>query len=282
MMEESTFFSICGAPKAGTTSLHKYLGSHPQICMSDPKETNFFQHNYDRGWAWFESCFNPHREVQAFGEASPGNMIHPKAAHRIAQHRPDACLIFVLRNPIERAYSQHLYSVMRGTTIPKSFSALIRDPEDEWGRRMLELGLYHEQLVRFEEHFSRDQLWVGLFRELKNDNQAFVRRILDFLDVDPTEPLDTSDQYNTTRYPHNPRLLQAAYKLWDPIKARLPEAIVQQLEGVRSSVRDVLFQSGTQEKPSMAPEDRAYLREYYQEPNRRLEGWLGRNLSHWT
>jgi len=164
MSPDDLFFSICGAPKAGTTSLHQYLGAHPKICMSDPKETDFFQHHYDRGWEWFESCFSSSEGECVFGESSPGNMIHPNAARRIAEHRPDARLIFILRDPVERAYSQHLYSVMLGTKASStSFSELIRRERSEWGRRVLELGQYYNQLLRFEKHFPRDQLWVGLF-----------------------------------------------------------------------------------------------------------------------
>ncbi len=283
MTNEDTFFSICGAPKAGTTSLHQYLGEHPRICMSDPKETDFFQHHYDRGWKWFESCFAPVGEEDVFGEASPGNMIHPEAARRIAEHRPDAKLIFILRDPVERAYSQHLYSVMRGTDASSiSFSELIQDQNSEWGRRVLELGLYYDQLRRFERHFSRDQLWIGLFQDFRKNNKAFVRDIFDFLGVDPSARVEPEEKHNTTRYPRSKVMLRLARKLWEPVKSSLPERMVERLYGVRSSVRDLLFQPGMQEKPPMKPEDRAYLREYYAEPNSRLEEWLGCDLSHWT
>lgn len=279
---DTTFFSICGAPKAGTTSLHHYLDAHPQICMSDPKETDFFQHHYDRGLEYLEGCFRHCPDAQVYGEASPGNMIHPKAAERIVTHFPDARLVFVLRNPVERAYSQYLYGVMRGTDSPqRTFSKLIRD-RDDWGQRVLELGMYHEQLSRFEQHFSRDRMLVGLFSDFKEDNEAFLRRVLRFLGVDDSMPVDTEERRNTTRYPRSKTLLRAAYAVWEPVKAVLPEAALDQMFGIRGRVRDMLFQSGTQEKPPMKPADRAYLRDYYAEPNRRLEEWLGRDLSHWT
>jgi hypothetical protein len=282
-MSSGSFFSICGAPKTGTTSLHHYLGSHPEICVSKPKETDFFQHRYDRDLEYFESCFEHCQNTLAWGETSPGNMIHPKAPERMAAHFPDARPIFVLRNPIERAYSQYLYGVMRGADTPRiSFSELIRDQDDEWGRRVLELGLYHEQLARFERHFPRDQMFVGLFQTFQEDNEAFFSRILDFLGVDSSVDLQTSEQHNSTRYPRSRKALRVAYTLWEPIKSALPDRALEKMHGIRSSVRDLLFQSGAQEKPPMKPKDRAYLREYYAGPNRRLEEWLGRDLSHWT
>jgi len=280
---DGSFFSICGAPKAGTTSLHHYLDAHPQICMSDPKETNFFQHNYDKGWDYFEGCFEPSPKTRVSGETSPGNMIHPKAPRRIARHFPDARLFFVLRNPIERAYSQYLYGIMRGTDSPtESFSELIRNQDDPWGRRVLELGLYHEQLTRFEQYFPRDQMWVGLFRDFKENNQAFVRRMLEFLEVDISTPIEADQQHNTTRYPRSKGLLRMVYSVWEPVEAALPETALKQLKGLRSRVRTLFFQSGEQEKPVMKSADREYLRNYYAEPNRRLEEWLEQDLSHWT
>ncbi|MCS3956559.1 hypothetical protein GGP81_003101 [Salinibacter ruber] len=281
-MPSGTFFSICGAPKAGTTSLHHYLGAYPEICVSQPKETDFFQHRYDRGLKYFESCFEHCQNTLAWRESSPGNMIHPEAPERIASHFPNARLIFVLRNSIERAYSQYLYGVVRGTDTPRiSFSKLIRDGDDEWGRRVLELGLYCEQLARFEKHFPRDQMLIGLFQTFREDNEAFLSRILTFLEVDSSVDLQTSEQHNSTRYPRSRKALRVAYTLWEPIKSTLPERAVEKMCGLRSSVRDLLFQSGTQEKPPMKSKDRAYLREYYAEPNKRLEEWLNRDLSHW-
>jgi hypothetical protein len=251
--------------------------------MSNPKETDFFQHHYDRAWGWFKNCFSPSDEEEIYGEASPGNMIHPKAPRRIARHRPDARLLFVLRNPIDRAYSQHLYSVARGTNDPsKSFSELIRDRDDEWGRRVLELGLYHEQLVRFEKHFPRDQMWVGLFRDLRQDTSAFVDRVLEFLDVDTSVQLETDERHNSTpSYPKSKQMVQVAYAVWNLLEAFLPAPVLDLFGDLRSGVRDFLFHEEEGKKPEMQPADRAYLRDYYAEPNRRLEKWLGRDLSHW-
>jgi hypothetical protein len=251
--------------------------------MSDPKETDFFQHHYDRGIAYLEECFDHCPDVRAYGETSPGNMIHPKAAERIATHFPTARIIFVLRNPIERAYSQYLYGIMLGTDSPTdSFSDLIRDPNDDWGQRILELGLYYKQIRRFERHFSHDQMWVGLFRDFKQKNEEFVRSILEFIDIEKKPQVNVDEKHNTTRYPRSKRILRAVYTLWEPVKSILPESVLGQMHGLRSGVRDALFQSGAQEKPSMKPADRKYLRDYYAEPNRRLENWLGRGLSHWT
>jgi hypothetical protein len=288
MLDGKRFFSICGAPKAGTTSLYAYLDDHPEICMSTPKETHFFQGGYDKGMEWFKTCFDPDSRMQAWGEASAGNMIHPKAAERIARHFPDARLVFVLRNPIDRAYSQCWYEIRRGTDrgidhLQRSFSEVIRNPDrDDWAQRILDLGLYHEQLRRFERHFDRDQMFIGQFERLKEDGEGFFRRVQAFIGVDPSKMPETSTHHGQTYYPRNVSLMRGMYALWRPLEDVLPNPVVESTRTLRSSVRELLFQSGSQEKPTMAPEDRTYLRDYYEEPNRRLEEWLGRDLSHWT
>jgi hypothetical protein len=252
--------------------------------MSSTKEPEIFQQNYHPEWDWFEDCFDPVGNEEIYGEASPGNMIHSDVPRRIARHRPGARLLFVLRNPVERAYSQYLYSVARGTHDPSmSFSELIRDRNNEWGRRVLKLGLYHEQLARFERHFSRNQMWIGLFRDLRQDTSAFVDRVLEFLGVDTSVELNTDERHNaTSTYPKSKQVVQAAYAVWRPLETALPAPILDLVEGLRSGARDVLFHEKEAKKPKMDPADRAYLRDYYAKPNRRLEEWLGKDLSHWT
>jgi hypothetical protein len=250
--------------------------------MSQPKETEFFQHNYDYGFDWFANHFDLSPEVQAFGEASPGNMIHSHAAKRIARHFPDACLIFVLRDPVERAYSQYYFGVMRGTQDPnQSFSELIRS-DDDWGRRVLQLGLYHEQLLRFEQHFSDQQMWIGLYDDFKQDNDAFVAGLFDFIGVDPSFDLDNYERSNRTRYPRHTGALQLARSVWRSVEQRLPKSVTERLDGVRTFAHEQFFQSSSQDKPPMSSADRAFLSEFYAEPNARLQSLIEHDLSHWT
>jgi hypothetical protein len=250
--------------------------------VSDPKETNFFKDHYDRGLEWFANCFDLSPGTEAVGEASPGNMIHPHAAERIARHFPDARLIFVLRDPVERAYSQYYFGVMRGTQDPsQSFSELIRR-DGGWGRRVLELGLYHEQLLRFERHFPDQQMCIELYEDFKRDNVAFVRRVFDFIGVDPSFELDSYERSNQTRYPRHTRALQVVRRAWRTFEQHIPQLVTEHIDGLRTTARKMFFQDGEQKKPPMSGADRTYLSNFYAEPNARLEDWLGRDLSHWT
>ena len=122
-------FLIIGAVKAGTTSLHDWLSQHPQIYMSSIKELNFFAFEGDnlevfKGkfnkeyLAGFETTLQGYRKhfqgvtnEIAIGESSPTYLYHPKAPERIQHYIPDVKLIAILRNPVERAYSNYLHTI---------------------------------------------------------------------------------------------------------------------------------------------------------------------------
>lgn len=284
-MEESQFFSICGAPKAGTTSLYAYLAQHPRVCLSRPKETGYFFENYDEGLEGFWQNHFDHcdEEVSAVGEASAGNMLHEEVPIRLARHFPDARLVFLLRDPVRRLFSHYRFDINIGSLPPTTdFSKIIRDTENDWRQTMVELGMYYEQLRRYTDHFSRDQMRIFLFTDLVNETDVVVRDCCEFVGVDPSVEVRTDQAHNETNNLKHPELYRLLYSLWAPLKNRLSESAMDRLRAVRSAVRGLFFQSGHQETPELEPHDRRYLAELYAEPNVRLQEWLGRDLSHWT
>ena len=107
-------FIIIGAAKSGTTSLYKYLCRHPQIFMCTPKEPDFFSidANYFKGIDWYYSLFNEASPTQVCGEASTTYSRwhqHPKAAERIYQSLGQVKLIYIMRHPVDRAYSFYVH-----------------------------------------------------------------------------------------------------------------------------------------------------------------------------
>lgn len=279
-----TFF-LCGAPKAGTTSLYEYCAEHPEVCMSRPKETGFFFEDYEKGIDWFSNACFPHYDGQpAVGEASAGNMMHREVAPRISTHCPDARLVFVLRDPVERIWSHYRFDINVGALPPTAdFSALIRDESSEWRSVMMELGMYHDQLVNYADHFSRDQMRVFLFETFADKTEHVVSQLFEFINVAPTLGIDTTERHNESAHLTNASLYQALYRMWTPVKTVLPDTAVESLFGVRSAVRGVFFRTeDEEEKPTMEAADRQYLSEIYERPNARLGEWLGRDLSHWT
>ncbi|HYT37873.1 MAG TPA: sulfotransferase [Acidimicrobiia bacterium] len=119
-------FLIIGAQRTGTTSLYKYLSEHPQFRSATlkTKGVHFFDTRYEKGMAWYRAHFPTSAYRAAFrvrhgadlvtGEASPYYLFHPHVPFRLAQHLPDVKLIAMLRDPIERTYSQWQHELSRG------------------------------------------------------------------------------------------------------------------------------------------------------------------------
>ncbi len=108
---------IIGGLKCGTTSIHHYLGLHPQIQMSKPKELNFFveELNWDLGLDWYASRFDSRSPVR--GESSPHYTNLPRfegVAARIHEHCPDARLLYMVRDPIKRILSHWVHATGAG------------------------------------------------------------------------------------------------------------------------------------------------------------------------
>ena len=133
-------FLICGGQRCGTTSLYRALAAHPAILKAVlHKGVHYFDTSYHRGMAWYRAHFPMQRTgdkiQQRYGvpaqtfESSPYYMYHPQAVARIAQDLPDTKLVVLVRDPVERAYSQHHHEVARGFERERDFgNALALEP----------------------------------------------------------------------------------------------------------------------------------------------------------
>ena len=240
-------FLVLGAQKAGTTALYAYLRWHPGITGPSWKEVSFFDRHWWRGERWYRGQFPLLSRGRLVGEASPSYLFHPLAPARARAVVPDARLVVVLRDPVDRAYSQYQHEVALGRE-PLSFEdalaaetdrtrgeveRLIADPRafshEWWDHTYAERGLYAEQLERWLAVFPRDQLLVVTSDELGERPAETYASILSFLGAAP----HTLDEY--------PRVFDRDYA-------------------------------------PMRPETREALAARFAEPNRRLEGLLGREL----
>jgi len=201
-------FFVIGAPKAGTTALHSALATHPQIFMPRIKEPKFFLYDGSRplptrgpgdAHGTKESVWQRERYEALFAEAPVGRLRgestafylqDPVALARIHAEVPHAKLIAIVRDPIDRAYSNWLHLWADGLEPIGDFLSAF-DAEEErmaagWGffwhyRR---LGRYGEQLTNAVELFGRDQLHVLRYRDLVDQPKATLNGICDFLGID--------------------------------------------------------------------------------------------------
>ena len=103
-----------GVQKGGTTSLHCLLEQHPQVFLPSVKEVHYFSLNFASGEAWYRSQFASAEPEQRCGEITPYYLFHPQAAARVREALPQAKLIVLLRDPVERTLSQYFHSRRHG------------------------------------------------------------------------------------------------------------------------------------------------------------------------
>jgi hypothetical protein len=176
---------IIGAGKCGTTSLHEYLGLHPEIAMSQPKELKFFSAD---DWRSRVARYGSHFPTQApvRGESSPGYTMFPflpSVAERIHELVPDAKLLYVVRDPVERAIAHYTEFVALGFEDRPVTTALtdLDDPANPY----ICASRYATQLRRFLNVFDDAQILVIDRDDLLDRRDATLRETFAFLEVDP-------------------------------------------------------------------------------------------------
>ena len=174
---------VIGAQKCGTSGLHFYLGMHPEISMSSPKELNFFirERNWTRGMEWYRAHFDPASPVR--GESSPNYTTYPHhlgVPERMHEVVPDAKLIYLVRDPIERiaAHWVHNYAKRREKG---DLAATLLHPNTTYILR----SQYHLQLSQFLNRYPESQVLVLEQEDLRTRRTETLREVFTFLGVDP-------------------------------------------------------------------------------------------------
>ncbi|NOY52921.1 MAG: sulfotransferase domain-containing protein [Deltaproteobacteria bacterium] len=208
-------FLIIGAQKSGTTSLYHYLRQHPEIYMSPEKEPRFFAFEGDKSGRYpytslktYEKLFDNVQSEKAVGEGSTYYLFSRKAPSRIKHYIPDIKMIAVLRNPIERAYSQYLFLIREGREQRTDFRQVIQDEKylmDTAPTKSIYLarGLYGEQIQRYLALFSKEQLRIYLYDHFKTQPLSILQDIFSYLSVDTEFVPDISLNYNVSVIPRN-------------------------------------------------------------------------------
>jgi hypothetical protein len=170
---------IIGAMKCGTTSMHGYLRRHRQIEMSGTKELDFFiaGRNWEKGPDWYASQFPGGTAIR--GESSPNYtsaLLFPGVPERMHSVVPDARLLFMVRDPVDRIVSHWIHNYSHGRE-----SRLL--PEAALDARYIERSLYWKQISGFLDFYPRSRVMVVAMKELRDDRDATLRRVFDFLEV---------------------------------------------------------------------------------------------------
>lgn len=312
MLKLPNFF-LAGVPKAGTTSLWHYLAQHPQIYMSPLKEPNFFsaeirEENFaselrrsvarqNRGlrqflsgpmrkrrlggivadWKDYLRLYANAAEEPAVGEASVCYFWSPAAPARIAERIPDARILVMLRNPIDRAFSQYLHGLANGAirwSLREHIQRNLRHTSGQFCVHypFLEFGLYAEQFSRYRERFGRN-IWIGFYEDFKKHSIDVIQNIFRFLGVEPDFVPNTSRQHLEAQVPRVAGIGWLKRSgIWRLTSRATPASL-------RPFIRRRLIRApGT---TCIDPADRHYLLDFYRDDIRRLASLLGRDLDAW-
>ena len=257
-------FLIVGTARSGSTALYRYLADHPSIHMAATKEVRFFNRHYDRGLDWYIQQFDGATADQKLGEATPGYMNFPETIDRMADVIPNAKLIVILRDPVDRAYSHYWMDRTRGRGEP-TFEQYL----DEHALP-LDIGRYVERLEDLSRRYPREQVLVVFYENLRSEPLDVYQRTCRFIGVDDSIVSQsvgrTVNQYVEFR--------SLTVRDWSK---RLPGSlrVVKKAIGRLNTRTDVAY-------PPMKSETRQWLAEYYAEPNAALAEWLDRDLPPWT
>jgi hypothetical protein len=231
-------FLIIGAPKCGTTSLYHYLVRHPNVEPAFKKEVRYFNKSFDRGTSWYRAHFPtaPYRfAVEAFmrrrvvvGESTPLYLFDPDVGERVQALLPDAKLIVLVRDPVERAYSGYQMEVRNGREQHSFIEAIEREGKrlhregslsvgykannggaPEWRSGYLARGMYAERLIEWFRLFPREQFFIVTSEQFFSDTNRVFAQVIEFLGLAPWRPAGFK-RYNSGKYSN----MDAAARRW--------------------------------------------------------------------
>lgn len=314
-------FLMVGAMKSGTTSLYTELKNHPDVYMPE-LEVGFFdiddirqhpdffkmcrgdwhyhsyQHQHEELVRWYRSLFDDASEGAVRGERSTTYMASSVAPRRIKDAVPDARLIFMLRDPVPRAYSNY-WHLLRSGEATGSFEHTLRYRHSA----LFDRGLYRSQIERYMSLFDREQLKFLVFEQFVREPEKVLEEVCEFIAVD-AGGLRTGDaeleHRNRGRYPWSMTFQYALNRglfhgLLDGhryLNSHLPALRYEALgfgpvgrlwhEGIVFALKALSrINCSRRANPVMKDTTRRMLTDLYEDRNRGLSELIGRNLSEW-
>ncbi len=270
---------IIGAMKCGTTSLHNYLKLHPEIHMSEMKETHFFvsEKNWDKGLKWYKSHFQAKLPVR--GEASPLYSMHPLydgVPERIHSLIPDVKLIYLVRNPLEKILSTYLHLLAEGKAHEDFEKELLNS---EKRRFYIDTASYYYQLEQYLEYFPESNILVVDSNDLKCSTEKTMHDIFRFLAVDDTF---TSEKFRKEWHRSNAKRKRTRFgealnkSAAMRLLKKMPDGVAWHLERV------VYYPFSRQlKKPKFSKKSEAQFKEALFDDVKKLAAFTGREYRRW-
>jgi hypothetical protein len=282
-----------GTRRAGTTWLYHCLREHPEICMSNVKETFVF-HDFlglgkGRDSSAYEKYFGHCPSGTIKGEFTPHYLFDPATPGLIRQSFPDARLVVSFRNPVDRLESLYYFWKFRGRHDFETFEEFLEKEEFDARNETR----YFSHLQRWLELFPRENILVLVYEDIARDPAAFVRGVYSFLGVDPAfVPESVGKSINMGKDSKGQVLSRLSYKVIRNIERHElgKKAVTRLLESRARGWFDTLMESGSSQqtparaesaRPALSAETRARVMEMYRDEVAGLERLLDRDLGEW-
>ena len=282
-------FFIVGAPKAGTTSLYHYLSEHPQVEMSSQKEPDYFSDkaineqgmyytkNRVNSLAKYESLF-VQKESVVYGEASVSYLFYENVPEDIKKYNPNAKIIIMLRNPIERAFSHYLMDYRLGLISDSFENVLAKKSKHKnahlFYQQYIEVSKYSKQIQRYLDFFKKENILFIDYEDFKKNVSKTVDQVYNFLNISTEFVADINTKHNTFIMPKNKiiRLIYSFVFLRKILTFLFPTYLVK-------NIRVLLFKSD--QKPELLKETRSLLKRIFNDDIKNLEEVLSKDYSKW-
>jgi hypothetical protein len=290
-------FLIIGAPKSGTTSLFYYLGQHPDIYFPARKELHYFSYPYlkesskgpgdvdtlsnlCKNTEEYEAYYDEVKKESAVGEISPSYLHYYNVADIIKSKLGLVKIVVVLRNPVEKAYSQYMHMVRDQRETMGFYDALLAENERKekgWGGIWSYSGssLYADGIEKYHSVFGKDNVKIILFEDMVDNTNTVVSELFSYLDVDSAIKSKTSTIYNRSGNSRS-RMVSNFFLKPNGIK-KIIKTIIP--ERIRGSIRLTLLDLNIEKKELMDLKSKKYLIEFFRQDVARLEDILGKKLN---
>jgi hypothetical protein len=282
-------FFIVGAPKSGTTSLYHYLSEHPHVEMSSQKEPDYFSDKaiQEQGMYYGKNRINTlddyeglfaQKEGVIYGESSVSYLFYDNVAENIKSYNPNAKIIIMLRNPIDRAFSHYLMDYRLGL-VSDSFEDIVNKKSKHknahlFYQQYIEVSEYAKQIQRYFNIFSADNILLIDYENFKRDVAATVADVYSFLNISTEFVADVNTKHNTFTMPKNKgiRFIYSFVLFRKVLTFIFPKSLVK-------NIRGLLFKAD--KKPKLLEETRNQLKQFFSADIRRLGEILTQDFSKW-
>ncbi|NEV62833.1 sulfotransferase domain-containing protein [Thiorhodococcus minor] len=270
-----------GAQKCASTWLYDILRDHPGVTLSCRKELDFFSYHYGRGLQWYLGQFPSLSPGRLAGEISPSYFASKDVPARVKAFAPDAKILVSLRDPVERAISNHRHEVRLGSFSGPdvSFEAgLANNP------MYLEQSRYGTHLQRWLEHFDESQTLILLQEDIERDPVSIAKQVYSFLGIAPAHRSSALHARSNESHLYRSRALESTRRgLRGTVRALHLDGLwgLAQRAGLQAAYRRLNRRPPAAAIPPVAEVTKQRLRETLEEEIRSLERLLGRELPHW-